>query len=1468
MSTGTTGTAPGAPLAESPSSSVAKKKNNKRRNQNKAVPNPRDSAAAYDFGNPASDRDGPVAYPARPPGASTTGSGFSSSDGAPTFGQQGSPLSRILVDPPVPPPENMYEELQSLRARVDDLCAALMLTNGTGGGTNTGGTKMLKLFDGSSMMTSTTAQMQNGEPPSATPGQTGHHQLRRSVSMDKGSIRSQASLSDVEQGQNPEFTSTKHMLPSLIAMLMNNANASPEGQQSVDALLPILMQNFLVDQARASELGLPNRTSSSASAMGGPLGQSKTSSGGARKSKQALQAKPNRLDTTVVAKSVVKIYVSSVEYDYGKPWSPVRREVNAFGSGFLVEYNISSGGGRSSGAAGDVVVPPVAVAADGTTEPKTTSAKMANQTSPGSTASTKNDARGGATTSASTTSKNSSPAKQSKTYLVTNAHVVAQATYIEIRRAGMDKKYVCKVKRVAHDVDLALLEIRDSEDKKAFIASSSPLQLGDTPFVGDTVTAFGFPIGGEEMSLTRGAVSRVELQNGAHSGHYVLSVDTDTSIAPGNSGGPVLSIDGKIAGISFQGISGKDGGFFIAVDVLKKTLFEDFYEKRTYEVPDLGIVEQELESKLMKQFLGMPEQIPNYQNSTSAASSTSNKDNFAAAGAYTPKQPKQLDGVIICKIAEFSPVHGKLKPYDVLTKIDNYPIGSNGTIEFRDNERTIWDYGYMTKTIGESVTLEFFRCLDENRVQGLELSNSVLGGKNEAAAESEDEGVLEDEEEQNWDDDEDDSSGGSYASKFVHNLSSASRDRTTTAMKSLASTSNGGKNASAPVFTTYKNNRNNKATNPGDLQASGGTATTATSTSGATKPRMELKKSCPIFKRLDTIYQRVPATGAPTGGTSAEGNTSAVGGKMNKGGGGKKLQKVPVCEVEELYRDPKNRYSLNRAHVQLCCSINDLKHASCFLWDQLPHYVIRAGLVFQPQTIYISAAPGNFRTKKTPEHIYIMKAFKSPLLAGISESSIEKRAVERINDIKITSLQDVINAFDSPMAREVLTDSTPRSNLQRKSSSSSTVDAVLSSTEPITRGNGRKSSESETQESGQLRRDSSKTKAAGAATNGATSASTTTKSYHEITTREGRKIVMDAEQVEKVMVDIKRHLSISEDKLQFLGSSSTTTSPQHHHLERSVSIQERTTNVTAAAASDKKKATSKRKRKNEESTNPVQEPPSSGGVVSSSPTTTSPTSSTGKKNNTGGPKINGSEPTPESTEGKKPGGSMLSYADVAAVRSSKEQQEPASNAKGNGKTGSGKGKNTEISGGDAGPAERRSSKGKGKDKDNKGTGKEPATSAAPTTADAKEIAAENKGKGNKGKSGKDEKGKGSKNRESDGGEQKGAAKGTGEAAAKGRGSKGGQQKGEQLEKDGWQLNKDGKDKKGKGSKQGENVKGKGGEGKSAYEKSSKGKKSEGESSNSREEGAENKGEGSRKSKGRNSSYYSNGYGGKGGKSSS
>ena len=67
--------------------------------------------------------------------------------------------------------------------------------------------------------------------------------------------------------------------------------------------------------------------------------------------------------------------------------------------------------------------------------------------------------------------------------ILTNAHVVGDRTFIQVRRAGTPDKFSAEVEAVSHEFDLALLRVEDD----AFFEGTEPLSIGNLPRIGDEV---------------------------------------------------------------------------------------------------------------------------------------------------------------------------------------------------------------------------------------------------------------------------------------------------------------------------------------------------------------------------------------------------------------------------------------------------------------------------------------------------------------------------------------------------------------------------------------------------------------------------------------------------------------------------------------------------------------------------------------------------------------------------------------------------------------------------------------------------------------------------------------------------------------------------------------------------------------------------------------------------------------------
>lgn len=75
--------------------------------------------------------------------------------------------------------------------------------------------------------------------------------------------------------------------------------------------------------------------------------------------------------------------------------------------------------------------------------------------------------------------------------ILTNAHVIADHTFVLVRKHGSPAKYRAEIQAVGHECDLALLTVESEE----FWEGMHFLELGDIPFLQEAVAVVGYPQG-------------------------------------------------------------------------------------------------------------------------------------------------------------------------------------------------------------------------------------------------------------------------------------------------------------------------------------------------------------------------------------------------------------------------------------------------------------------------------------------------------------------------------------------------------------------------------------------------------------------------------------------------------------------------------------------------------------------------------------------------------------------------------------------------------------------------------------------------------------------------------------------------------------------------------------------------------------------------------------------------------------
>uniref|UniRef100_A0A7S3A3J4 PDZ domain-containing protein n=1 Tax=Rhodosorus marinus TaxID=101924 RepID=A0A7S3A3J4_9RHOD len=257
--------------------------------------------------------------------------------------------------------------------------------------------------------------------------------------------------------------------------------------------------------------------------------------------------------------------------------------------------------------------------------------------------------------------------------ILTNAHLVADTTFVQVRKHGNSERFEASVEALAHECDVAMLNVEDQK----FWANSDPLVLADEiPQLQDNISVIGYPTGGENLSVTSGVVSRIEMQQYTHAATSLLAVQIDAAINSGNSGGPAVK-DGWVYGIAFQNLAGADGiGFVIPTPVIHHFL-DSVNSKSGYQrFCDLEVKCQDMENDHLREYYGM----------------------------------KAHDsGVLINKIAPLSSVSGLLKPGDVLISFDDVAIANDGTVDHPITGRINFQHLVSMKKVGEIAMLGAIR---------------------------------------------------------------------------------------------------------------------------------------------------------------------------------------------------------------------------------------------------------------------------------------------------------------------------------------------------------------------------------------------------------------------------------------------------------------------------------------------------------------------------------------------------------------------------------------------------------------------------------------------------------------------------------------------------------------------------------------------------------------------------------------
>lgn len=256
--------------------------------------------------------------------------------------------------------------------------------------------------------------------------------------------------------------------------------------------------------------------------------------------------------------------------------------------------------------------------------------------------------------------------------VVTNNHVVGEATEVELQFEDERWRTGTVIGTDVHS-DLAAVEVDDLPE------GVDGLELAaDPPEIGQEVLALGNPLG-FDASISQGIVSGVDRSLASPTGFSIpAAIQTDAPVDPGNSGGPLVNLDGDVLGIVFAG-AGRTLGFAISAQLAERVV-PALVEDGEYSHPYMGV--------------GVEPVGP------------------LIAEANDLEEPR---GVLIVSVTADSPAADALEPANDVTIVDGAPVPVGGDVvveidgEEIPNQDRLASYLALEATPGQTVDVEVIR---------------------------------------------------------------------------------------------------------------------------------------------------------------------------------------------------------------------------------------------------------------------------------------------------------------------------------------------------------------------------------------------------------------------------------------------------------------------------------------------------------------------------------------------------------------------------------------------------------------------------------------------------------------------------------------------------------------------------------------------------------------------------------------
>ena len=262
--------------------------------------------------------------------------------------------------------------------------------------------------------------------------------------------------------------------------------------------------------------------------------------------------------------------------------------------------------------------------------------------------------------------------------ILTNAHVVLYASQVQVQASRAGDKLSARVEAIAPAIDLAVLKL----DDESFFVSHHPLPRASTlPAIKDTVLAYGFPTGGDSLSITKGIVSRMEFSPYSAFA-FGLRIQVDAAVNPGNSGGAAVAGD-KVIGLVFSYLGQAENiGYIIPCEEIELFL-EDIADGRYDGKPAIYDELQTLENDALRSFL---------------------------------KLDASVEGIVVHAVDSREPGY-PLEEWDVITKIGDTLVDDQGMIQLSSQVRVRFAYLIQKLAKNGKVPLTIVRGGKEMRVE-------------------------------------------------------------------------------------------------------------------------------------------------------------------------------------------------------------------------------------------------------------------------------------------------------------------------------------------------------------------------------------------------------------------------------------------------------------------------------------------------------------------------------------------------------------------------------------------------------------------------------------------------------------------------------------------------------------------------------------------------------------------------------